>query len=184
MSAVSIRAPEAPSADLPSLSVRWDGLVVTIDATTLNTVVRKVLRRVEFIKDVLIEPEDGKLGITIHLHKGISVSVRGHITSLRLKNGFLGFQVADLKALGVSFAPFWNWILSHWVSKLPEGMAFYYPGERIVVVNLTSMLPPELSLVIRESVFENGEIRIYFGPSHYRLHRLLEELGADPFSEE
>lgn len=181
---MSLRAPETPTADLPSLSVRWDGLVVTIDATTLNTVVRRVLRRVEIIKEILIEPEDGKLGITVRVKKGVSVPIRGHITSLRLKNGFLGFQIADLKALGISFAPIWNSLLTYSVSKLPDGMAFYYREERIVVVNLTSMLPPELSLVIREAVFESGEIRLYFGPSHYRLDRLMEELGADPFSDE
>jgi len=30
-----------PSPDLPALTVRWEGLVVAIDATTLNTIARK-----------------------------------------------------------------------------------------------------------------------------------------------
>jgi hypothetical protein len=46
------------------------------------------------------------------------------------------------------------------------------------------MLPPELTVDVEDVVCENGEVRLVFGPSRYRLDRLIEELGKDPFSED
>ena len=41
----------APSPDVPSLSVRWEGLSIVVDATTLNAVLRHATRRFPEIKD-------------------------------------------------------------------------------------------------------------------------------------
>ena len=171
-----------PSVDVPSLTVRWEGLVVAIDGTTLTTILRKATRKVPEIDDILIEPEDGRLGITVRVKKGIKVPLRSHLTSLRLKDGFLGFAIADLTVFG--FVPIPNWILRKIIDRQPPGRAFFYPDERIVVINLGSVLPQELSVVVREVVCENGEMRFVFGPSQYRLDRFIEEMGTDPFAEE
>jgi hypothetical protein len=171
-----------PSVDVPSLTVRWEGLVVAIDGTTLTTILRKATRKVPEIQDILVEPEDGRLGITVRVKKGIKVPLRSHLTSLRLKDGLLGFAIADLTVFG--FVPIPNWILRKIIDRQPPGRAFFYPDERIVVINLASVLPHELSVVIREVVCENGEMRFVFGPSQYRLDRIIEEMGADPFAEE
>ena len=171
-----------PSVDVPSLTVRWEGLVVAIDGTTLTTILRKATRKVPEIDDILVEPEAGRLGITVRVRKGIKLPLRSHLTSLRLKDGFLGFAIADLTVFG--FVPIPNWILRKIVDRQPEGRAFFYPDERIVVINLGSVMPPELSLVIREVICENGEMRFVFGPSQYRLDKFIEEMGTDPFSEE
>ncbi|MGZ5428857.1 MAG: hypothetical protein ACXWFS_07600, partial [Thermoanaerobaculia bacterium] len=66
----------APSPDLPALTVRWDGLVVAIDATTLNTIARKATRNVPEVREILIEPEDGRLGLSVRIKKGIPVAFR------------------------------------------------------------------------------------------------------------
>ena len=171
-----------PSADLPALTVRWEGLVVAIDATTLNTIARKATRNVPEIREILIEPEDGRLGLTVRIKKGIPVAFRGRVESVRFKDGFLGFTVADLRVFGI--VPIPNWVLTKIVERQPAGRAFYYPDDRIVVVNLNGVLPPELSVQVKDVVFENGEMRFIFGPSQYRLDKVIAEMGRDPFEDD
>ena len=169
--------------DTPSLSVRWEGLVVALDATTLNTAVRKALAQVTEIQDLLIEPEGGRLGVMVTLKKArIPVKLRSHFTSLRLKDGFVGFHVDDLVAFG--FIPIPNWLLRRIVARLPFQSVFFYPEERVVVINLRSFLPEDLSVQIREVTCEAGEMRFVFGPSQYRLDRLIDDIGTNPFDED
>jgi hypothetical protein len=172
----------APTVDLPSLTVRWDGLVVAVDATTLNAIARKAIRNVPEIDEILVEPENGRLGLTVRVKKGIRVVFKSQLESVRFKDGFLGFAIADLTLFG--FVPIPDWVLRRIVERQPENRAFFYPGERVVVINLNPFLPPELSVHVREVVCENGEMRFLFGPCQYRLDRFIEELGRDPFSEE
>lgn len=171
-----------PPPDLPALTVRWEGLVVAIDATTLNAIARKAIRGVPEVRGILIEPEDGRLGLSVRIKKGIPVAFRGHLESLRFKDGFLGFTIVDLHVFGV--VPIPNWVITKIVARQPEGRASFYPEERIVVVNLNDVLPPELSVQVKEVVCENGEMRFVFGPSQNRLDRVIEEMGKDPFSDE
>lgn len=171
-----------PSADLPSYSVSWEGLVVVLDTMTVNAILKRATERVPEVRDLFVEAEDGRLGLTIKVRKGISIPAKAFLSSFRLKDGFLGFHVSELTAFG--FLPVPDWILRRIVHRLPPGLAFYYPGDRIFVVNLTSVLPSELALQIRHVICEGGEIRAHFGPSQYRLDRLIEEIGKDPFSDE
>jgi hypothetical protein len=171
-----------PPVDLPSLTVRWEGLVVAIDATTLNAIARKAIRNVPAIDEILVEPENGRLGLTVRVRKGIRVLFKSHLESLRFKDGFLGFVIADLTVFG--FVPIPNWVLRRIVDRQPPGRAFFYPKERVVVIHLGPFLPMELSVHVREVVCENGEMRFLFGPCQYRLERFIEELGQDPFSDE
>jgi hypothetical protein len=168
--------------DLPSLAVRWEGLVVAIDAITLNEVARKATRKVREIDQVLVEPENGRLGLTVRLRKGIRILFRSHLESLRLKDGFLGFAIVDLTVFG--FVPIPNWVIRKVVERQPDGRAFFYPEERILVVNLAPFLPPGLSVHVREVICEHGEMRFVFGPCQYRLDKFIEELGRDPFEDE
>ncbi len=168
--------------DIPSMAIRWEGLVVSIDGTTLNAILSRATRRIREIRQILVEPEDGLLGLTVRIKRFVPVLCRAHLTSFRLKDGFLGFRIEDLTVFG--FVPVPNWILRRIVSHRPAGQAFYYPEDRVFVVNLNSVLPPELSIQIREVMCQNGELRFVFGPSQYRLDRLIDEMGRDPFDEE
>ena len=171
-----------PSPDLPALTIRWEGLVVAIDAMTLNTIARKATRNVPEVREILIEPEDGRLGLTVRVKKGIPVAFRSHIESLRFKDGFLGFKIVDLRIF--RRVPIPNWVITKIVKHQPEGHAFFYPQERIVVVNLNGILPPELSVQVKDVVCENGEMRFIFGPSQYRLDKVIAEMGRDPFEDD
>ena len=172
----------APSPDLPALTVRWEGLVVAVDATTLNTFARQAIRNVPEVQEVTIDPEDGRLGITIRVKKGIAVPFRGEIRDLRVKDGYLGFAISDLRVF--RRVPIPSWIIRKIVERQPPGRMFFYPEERIVVVDLHGVLPPELSVQVKDVVCENGEMRFVFGPSQYRLDKLLHDMGRDPFADE
>ena len=74
-----------------------------------------------------------------------------------------------------------GWVEKRIVDRQPPGFAYFYPDERVVVLNLSTVIPPELSLEVREIRCENGEIRVAFGPSRLRLDRLVASLDADPF---
>lgn len=174
--------PAQPTPDLPSLAIRWDGLVVTIDATTLNTIVRRATYGVKEIDRILIEPENGRLRLTIRLRRGIPVPLRGEVTSLRIRDGFLGFAISGLKVFG--FVPIPGWVLRKIAERQRPGRAFFFPEERVIVLSLEGWLPRELSLNVQKVICEGGELKIVFGPSHYRLDRILEEIGTDPFSED
>jgi hypothetical protein len=175
-------APLAPSPDLPALTVRWEGLVVAVDATTLNTFARQLIRNVPEVREILIDPEDGRLRITVRVKKGIPVAFRGELRDLRVKDGYLGFAIADLRVF--RRVPIPNWVVRKIVDMQKPGHAFFYPEERIVVVDLSGVLPPELSVQVKDVVCENGEMRLVFGPSQYRLDKLLADMGRDPFADE
>ncbi len=172
----------APSPDLPALTVRWEGLVVAVDAATLNAFARQAIRNVPEVREIVIDPEDGRLGITVRVKKGIAASFRGEIRDLRVKDGFLGFAIADLRVF--RHVPIPNWVVRKIVDMQPPGRAFFYPEERIVVIDLSGVLPPELSVQVKDVVCENGEMRLVFGPSQYRLDKLLADVGRDPFADE
>ena len=171
-----------PTPDLPALTVRWEGLVVAVDATTLNTFARQLIRNVPEVREILIDPEDGRLRITVRVKKGIPVAFRGEIRDMRVKDGYLGFAIAELRVF--KRVPIPNWVVKKIVDMQPPGRAFFYPEDRIVVVDLSGVLPPELSVQVKDVVCENGEIRLVFGPSQYRLDKLLADMGRDPFADE
>lgn len=155
---------------------------MAVDATTLNAIARKAVRNVPEIEEILVEPENGRLGLSVRVRKRIRVLFRGHVESLRFKDGYLGFAIVDLKVFGVLPIP--NWILRKVVRRLPPGRAFFYPDERVVVINLNPVLPPELSVHVRDVVCDHGEIRFIFGRCQYRLDRIIDEMGRDPFEDE
>ena len=171
-----------PTPDLPALTIRWEGLVVAIDATTLNTFARQLILKVPEVREVLIDPEDGRLRITVRVKKGIPVAFRGEIRDMRVKDGYLGFAIAELRVF--KRVPIPNWVVRKIVDMQPPGRAFFYPEDRIVVVDLNGVLPPELSVQVKDVVCENGEMRFVFGPSQYRLDKLLHDMGKDPFADD
>ena len=56
---------QRPTVDVPSLSVRWEGLVVVIDEQTINTVLHRITRRVPEVSGILVEADGGVLSLTI-----------------------------------------------------------------------------------------------------------------------
>jgi hypothetical protein len=170
---------QRPTVDVPSLSVRWEGLVVVIDEQTINTFLHRATRRVPEVSDILVEAEGGVLGLTIKVKKGVRFPLKSRVTSIRFRDGWLGFALEELKVFG--FLPIPPWVIKRIVDRQPPGFAFFYPHDRVVVLNLSTVLPPELSLEVREVLCENGEIRLSFGPSRLRLDRLVETLDRDPF---
>lgn len=176
---MSAPSSQRPTVDVPSLSVRWEGLVVVVDEQTINTILHQATRRVPEVSDILVEADGGVLSLTIKVRKGFRFPLRSRVTSIRFRDGWLGFALEELKVFG--FLPIPPWVVKRIVDRQPPGFAYFYRHERVVVLNLSSVLPPELSLEVREVRCENGEIRVAFGPSRLRLDRLVESLDKDPF---
>src|SRR5262245_20781698 len=123
-----------PSVDLPALAVRWEGLVVTVDATTLNTLVRRVFRRVEEVEEILIEPDNGRLGLAVKVRKsGIGITFRSHLSSLRVKDGLLGLHVDDARVFGFVSIP--RWVFQRIADRGLPGRAVFFPEDRDFVIN-------------------------------------------------
>lgn len=167
----------SPVADVPALVVKWEGLVVTVDATTLNTIVHRATASIPEIRQIQIELENGVFALAIRLKKGIPVPLRARVGSIRFRDGFLGFTIQNATAFGCVRVP--RWVFRKIAAAQPPGRAFWYPADRVFVVNLGSLLPSELTLQVTRVVCENGEIRLHFGPSHYRLDRLVDEIGRE-----
>ena len=167
----------APVADLPAMVVKWEGLVVTVDATTLNTIVHRATASIPEIRAVQIELENGVFSLAIRLKKGIPVPLRARVGSIRFRDGFLGFTIENATAFGCVRVP--RWVFRKIAAAQKPGRAFWYPADRVFVINLGSVLPSELSLQVIRVVCENGELRLHFGPSHYRLDRLVDEIGRE-----
>jgi len=89
-----------PTVDLPSQTFRWDGLVVSIDATTLNAIAKKAIRNVPRIDELSRRAGERRLGLTVRVRTGIRILFRTHLESLRFKDGYLGFAIADLTVFG------------------------------------------------------------------------------------
>lgn len=176
---MSIPPARPPAVDVPSLSVRWEGLVVVIDEQTINTFLHRATRRVPEVSGILVEADGGVLSLTIKVKKGFRFPLRSKVTSIRFRDGWLGFALEELKVFG--FLPIPPFVIRRIVARQPPGFAFFYPEDRVVVLNLSTLLPPELSLEVQEVRCENGEIRVAFGPSHLSLDRLVESLDRDPF---
>ncbi len=143
-----------PTPDLPALTIRWEGLVVAIDATTLNTFARQLIRNVPEVREVLIDPEDGRLRITVRVKKGIPVAFRGEIRDMRVKDGFLGFAIADLRVF--RRVPIPNWVVKKIVDMQPPGRAFFYPEDRIVVLKTRPDTPYRNWIAVSTSVQDAG----------------------------
>jgi hypothetical protein len=164
--------PPVPTADVPALAVRVEGLVVVVDAVTLNALARRAVRDVPEVQAILVEPEDGRLSISLRIRKGgFPIVVRAHLTDLRLKDALLGFHVADARALGL---PVPRWVIRSIVDRQPAGQIFYYEDQQVIVVNLGPLFPSELTVNVPEVVCDAGEVRLLFGTTAYRLDRLLE----------
>ena len=176
---MSVSSTQPPTVDVPSLSVRWEGLVIVIDEQTINTFLHRATQRVPEISGIQVEADGGVLGLTIKVKKGFRFPLKSKVTSIRFRDGWLGFALEELKVFG--FIPIPPWVIKRIVAHQPPGFAFFYPDDRVVVLNLSTVLPPELSLEVREVRCENGEIRIAFGPSRLRLDRLVAAMDRDPF---
>ena len=114
------------------------------------------------------------------MKKGVRFPLKSRVTSIRFRDGWLGFALEELKVFG--FLPIPPCVIKRIVAHQPPGLCqLFYPEDRVVVLNLSTVLPPELSLEVREVRCENGEIRIAFGPSRLRLDRLVEAIDRDPF---
>ena len=158
--------------------VRWSGLSLTFDEKTLNALVRKLVERIDDLKDLRIQVSAGELAATLVVHRfGVPLSAKATLSQLRLKDGFLAFVLDKVQAL--SFIPIPDQLLTYLVQKAPPGLLTYYPRDRIMVVNLNDWMPPGVDLSLERTVFEKDALTLRFAAGSYDLGPVLAELDEE-----
>jgi hypothetical protein len=156
------------------LRVRWRGLALTFDETTLNRLAARVADRIPDLQDLKIHVGPGELSATLVVHRfGVPLSAKATLSQLRLKDGFLAFVLDKVQAL--SFIPIPDQLLSYLVQKAPRGLLTYYPDDRIMVVSLAPWMPPGIDLSLERTVFEDGALTLQFGDGSYDIEPLLQQ---------
>jgi hypothetical protein len=152
--------------------VRWSGLSLIFDESTLNALVSRFVDRIPDLKDLRIAVTPGELGATVVVHRfGVALSAKATLSQLRLKDGFLAFVLDKVQAL--SFIPIPDQLLHYLVQKAPPGLLTYYPDDRIMVVNLNDWMPPGMDLSLERTVFERGQLTLQFAAGSYDISELL-----------
>ena len=156
------------------LKVRWRGLALTFDETTLNRLVARLSESIPDLQDLKIHVRPGELSATLVVHRfGVPLSAKATLSQLRFKDGFLAFVLDKVQAL--SFIPIPDQLLSYLVQRAPRGLLTYYPDDRIMVVNLSRWIPPGIDLSLERTVFEDGALTLQFGDGSYDLEPFLEQ---------
>jgi hypothetical protein len=165
-------APQPDNPDDSGFKVRWSGLSLSFDERTLNALVRRLVDRIDDLKDLKIAVEKGELAATLHVHRfGVPLSAKATMSQLRLKDGFLAFVLDKVQAL--SFIPIPDQLLHYLVQKAPPGLLTFYPEDRIMVVNLNDWMPPGVDLSLERTEFLEGALTMHFAPGSYDLTDLL-----------
>ncbi len=168
--AAAERLPPEPE----GLRVRWRGLALTFDETTLNRLVARLAERIPDLQDLKVHVTPGELSASLVVHRfGVPLSAKATLSQLRLKDGFLAFVLDKVQAL--SFIPIPDQLLSYLVQKAPRGLLTYYPDDRIMVVNLSHWMPPGIDLSLERTVFGDGVLTLEFGDGSYDLEPLLRQ---------
>jgi hypothetical protein len=160
------------------LRVRWHALALTFDEATLNRLVARLVESIPDLQDVKIHVSPGELSASLAVHRfGVPLSAKATLSQLRLKDGFLAFVLDKVQAL--SFLPIPDQLLSYLVQKAPRGLLTYYADDHIMVVNLSSWMPPGIDLSLERTVFERGALTLEFGDGSYDLEQVLGEAPPD-----
>jgi hypothetical protein len=160
--------------DAEGLKVRWRGLALTFDEATLNRLVARLVERIPDLQDLKIHVRPGELSASLVVHRfGVPLSAKATLSQLRLKDGFLAFVLDKVQAL--SFIPIPDQLLSYLVQKSPRGLLTYYPDDRIMVVNLSPLMPPGIDLSLERTVFGESALTLEFGDGSYDLEHVLGE---------
>jgi hypothetical protein len=174
--------PKPDDSDPSSYKVRWSGLSLSFDERTLNALVRRLVDRIEDLKDLNIAVEKGELAATLHVHRfGVPLSAKATLSQLRLKDGFLAFVLDKVQAL--SFIPIPDQLLHYVVQKAPPGLLTFYPEDRIMVVNLNDWMPPGVDLSLERTLFEPGLLTLQFAAGSFDLSDVLRSPAADEAEE-
>lgn len=168
---------EATAEELPpdraDLRVRWSGLALTFDEPTLNRLVARVAERIPDLQDLEVHVRPGELSASLVVHRfGVPLSAKATLSQLRFKDGFLAFVLDKVQAL--SFIPIPDQLLSYLVQKAPRGLLTYYPDDRIMVVNLSTWMPPGIDLSLERTVFADGALTLEFGDGSYDIEPFLD----------
>lgn len=168
---------EATAEELPpdraELRVRWSGLALTFDEPTLNRLVARVAERIPDLQDLEVHVRPGELSASLVVHRfGVPLSAKATLSQLRFKDGFLAFVLDKVQAL--SFIPIPDQLLSYLVQKAPRGLLTYYPDDRIMVVNLSTWMPPGIDLSLERTVFADGALTLEFGDGSYDIEPFLD----------
>ena len=130
-----------PSAPL----VRWDDLHVVFDIPAIERILKKRLAGVEALSSPDLAGRGDTLGLVLTVHlKSVSMRVRVELKEIRLRHRRLGFRLGRLKAFGGFPVP--RAAVLRTIQGLRPDIVTILPGSDVVVVDLRTWIPPEVSL--------------------------------------
>jgi len=157
--------------------VRWDDFHVVFDIPTIERILRQRLAEVQAVSSPDLDGRDDRLSLVLRVHwRSISMKVRVELREIRLRHRRLGFRLGHLRALGGLPVPKIA-VLRTLQEMMPDRLTVL-PGSDVVVVDLRTWIPPELSLrivavqVVGEALhvwFASGSVTDIPMPQNQRL---------------
>lgn len=125
--------------------VRWDDLHLVFDIPAVERILKTRLEMVEALSNPDLDGRDDRLSLALKVHwKSVSVKVLVELKEIRLRHRRLGFRLGRLRVMGGVPIPR-TAVLRTIQGKLPD-LVTILPGSDVVVVDLRTWIPPEVSL--------------------------------------
>jgi len=156
---------------------RWDDLHLVFDIPTVERILRERLIAVEALSNPDLDGRDDRLNLGLKVHwKGISIRVRVELTEIRLRHRRLGFRLGRLR--GPAGFPVPRIAVLRTFRAASPDLVTILPGSDVVVVDLRSWIPPEVTLrVVAVQVVGRGlHLWLASGSVMDFLHRKNDQL--------
>lgn len=125
--------------------VRWDDFHVVFDIPAVERMLKGRLAEVDALSNLELGGRDDRLSLVLRVHwKTVSMRVRVELREIRLRHRRLGFRLGRLRALGSLPVP--KIAVLRTLQKIMPDRVTIRPGSDVVVVDLRTWIPPEVSL--------------------------------------
>ena len=142
---------------------RWDGLHLVLDLTLVERHLNELLRGNEKLQDLRLTGEGDALAAEITvMWKGIPARAGLELAEIRLRHRHLGLRMRRMRALGGVPVP--RTAVEVALRALDSPLFTVFPGQGIVVIDLRTWLPDEVSLEVLTVQGAARTLSVWFGP--------------------
>jgi hypothetical protein len=147
--------------------VRWDGLHLVLDLGLVEERLNRALRGVDQMRELSLAGEGDSLRLTATVvWKGRHARVAVELAEIRLRHRRLGFRVRRVRLLGGLPVPMA--VVTAVLRALHLRLVTVLSHHRIVVVDLTRWIPPEVTLAVLTVQLTEHYLHLWLGPGELR----------------